>query len=181
MYCQLDSPAPGSSQNSREIHFLRPQSDGRADIHLLVVIFVMNELWVAETQGRGVFFLHGYLHFFITLSIWHCLLLVPKPGLLAGRADGNPSLANSDFIYQKSNEQFLSPCSLSTFQELDFLRSIYYASHSRHISLSFYQGLSLSVDLKMVKGDKKWIVCKAWIFPDPFLSNIKSGISMSRK
>ena len=122
-------------------------------------------------------------------SIDICIFLSPcqfdiascPAGLLAWRGDGNPSLANLDFIYQKSNEQFLSPCSLSTFQELDFLRSIYYASHSRHISLSFYQGLSLSVDLEMVKGDKKWIVCKAWIFPDPFLSNIKSGISMSRK
>ena len=141
----VDSPAPGSSQNSREIHFLRPRSDGRVDIHLLVVIFVMNELWVAETQGRG---------YFSSMDI--CIFVSPCQFdiacfLLAWLADGNPSLANSDFIYQKSNEQFLSPCSLSTFQELDFLRSIYYASHSRHISLSFDQGLSLSVDLEMVK------------------------------
>ena len=109
---------------------------------------------MTETQGRGVFSSRDICIFLspCQLDIASC-----SAGLLAWRGDGNPSLANLDFIYQKSNEQFLSPCSLSTYRELDFLRhecSIYDSSHSHLISLSLYQGPSLSVDLKMVRGTK---------------------------
>lgn len=83
----VDSPAPGSSQTSREIHFLRPQSDGRADIHLLVVIFVMNELWVAETQGRGGIFPPWIFAFFYHLVNLTLLASCPeaRPAGGAGR------------------------------------------------------------------------------------------------
>ena len=57
-YWCIASRLSRSSQNSRKNIFLSSRSDGRADIHLLVVIFVMNELWETErwtgaTQDSG--------------------------------------------------------------------------------------------------------------------------------
>lgn len=153
-YWCIASRLSRSSQNSRKNIFLSSRSDGRADIHLLVVIFVMNELWVTETHCLGYF---SSMDICIFVSPCQFDIASCPAGLQAWRGCGNPSLANLDFIYQESNEQFLSPCSLSTYHKLDFLRhecSIYDASHSHPISLSLYQGPSLSVDLEMVKGIK---------------------------
>ena len=61
------------------------------------------------------------------------------------------------------------PC--QHFRDLDFMRHkcpVCDASHSHHISLSLYQGPSLSVDLKMVRG------IKSELFARPGYSQIPS-------
>ncbi len=116
-YWCIASRLSRSSQNSRKNIFLSSRSDGRADIHLLVVIFVMNELWVTETHCLGYF---SSMDICIFVSPCQFDIASCPAGPLAWRGCGNPSLSNLDFIYQKSNEQFLSPCSLSTYRSLIF-------------------------------------------------------------
>ena len=110
-YWCIASRLSRSSQNSRKNIFLSSRSDGRADIHLLVVIFVMNELWVTETHCLEYFSSMDICIFLSPCQFdlsWHVLQLTPancRPQIFSC------SVHKVDFLQSQSlSDQSLKSC-----------------------------------------------------------------------